>query len=80
MKSVEAMLLNLSKAFDTMKHELLIAKLYTYRFSKDVLKLSVICQTDGEETRLINCLVPGLQHYWGTTEICSRTNLVQYLS
>ena len=65
MKSVEAMLLNLSKAFDTMKHQLLIAKLYTYRFSKDVLKLSVICQTDGKETRLINFLVPGLQHYWG---------------
>ena len=34
-----AILMNLSKAFDTINHELLMAKLYAYGFSKDALKL-----------------------------------------
>ena len=34
-----AILMDLSKAFDTINHELLIAKLYAYGFSKDALKL-----------------------------------------
>ena len=31
--------MDLSKAFETINHELLIAKLYAYGFSKDALKL-----------------------------------------
>ena len=38
MVSVGTVFMNLSKAFDTIKHELVIAKLYMYRFSKDALK------------------------------------------
>ena len=34
-----AILMDLSKEFDTINHELLIAKLYVYGFSKDALKL-----------------------------------------
>ena len=34
-----AMLMDLSKSFDTENHELLIAKLYACRFSKDAMKL-----------------------------------------
>ena len=34
-----AILMDLSKAFDTINHELLIAKPYGYGFSKDALKL-----------------------------------------
>ena len=36
---VSAIFLNLSKAFDTINHDLLIAKLKTYGFSKEALKL-----------------------------------------
>ena len=34
-----AVLMDLSKAFDTLNHELLIAKLYVYSFNRDSLKL-----------------------------------------
>ena len=34
-----AILTDLSKAFDTINHDLLIAKLHVYRFSKESLKL-----------------------------------------
>ena len=34
-----AILIELSKAFDTINQELLISKSYAYRFSKDALKL-----------------------------------------
>ena len=48
-----AILMDLSKAFDTINHELLVAKLYAYGFSKDALKLI-------KEQKLTNPLVLGL--------------------
>ena len=38
--------MDLSKVFDTIIHELLIAKLHAYMFSKDVLKLIFSCLSD----------------------------------
>ena len=56
-----AILMDLSKAFDTINHELLIPKLYAYGFSKDALKLinsySLIA---GKEQKLTNLLALGL--------------------
>ena len=36
-----AVLMNLSKAFDSINHELLIVKIYAYGYSKDALKLII---------------------------------------
>ena len=47
-----AVLIDLSKAFDTLNHELLIAKLHTYGFNRDSLKLiKITCLIDGEVQR-----------------------------
>ena len=46
----------MSKAFDTINHELLIAKLYAYRFSKDALKLIISYLTDHWQRTKINKL------------------------
>ena len=41
-----AVLIDLPKVFDTINHQLLIAKLYAYEFSKDALKLIISYMTD----------------------------------
>ena len=56
-----AILMDLSKAFDTINHELLIAKLYAYGFSKDALKLINSYMSDhSKEQKLTNLLAIGL--------------------
>jgi len=49
-----AVLMDLSKAFDTINHELLIAKLYAYGFSKDALKLINSYMSDRWQRTKIN--------------------------
>ena len=54
-------LMDWSKAFDTIIHELLIAKLYAYGFSKDALKLINSYMSDRwQRTKMINLLALGL--------------------
>ena len=49
-----AVLMDLSKAFDTINHELLIAKLYAYVFSKDALQLIFSYMSDRWQRYKIN--------------------------
>ena len=49
-----AILMDLSKAFDTINHELLIAKLYAYGFSKGALKLIQSYLSDRSQRTKIN--------------------------
>ena len=54
-------LMDWSKAFDTIIHEPLIVKLYTYGFSKDALKLINSYMSDRwQRTKMINLLALGL--------------------
>ena len=58
-----AMLMDLSKAFDTLNHELLIAKLYAYGFSKESLKLMFSYLTNRWQRTKVN------QSYSSWTEL-----------
>ena len=49
-----AVSMKLSKAFETMNHELLIVKLHAYGFSKDSLKLLLSCLSDRWQRNKIN--------------------------
>ena len=61
-----ALLTDLSKAFDCMNHELLIAKLEAYGFDKDSLKFILIYLTDRKHrTKLNNSLSPWANIYSG---------------
>ena len=59
-----AVLMYLTKTLDTINHELLIAKLYSYGLFKDALKLIFSYMSVDKEARLTN----------------RRANLIQYLS
>ena len=55
-----AVLMDLSKAFDTLNHGLLIAKLSAYGFEHDALKfIYSYLQADGTERKLTQHLVHG---------------------
>ena len=49
-----AVLMDPSKAFNTINHELLIAKLHAYGFSKDSLKILLSCLSDRWQRTKIN--------------------------
>ena len=53
---IGAVLMDLSKAFDTINHELLIVKVYAYRFSRDASKLIISYMTDLWQRSKINKL------------------------
>ena len=83
--SIGAVLMNLSKTFDIISHELLIAKLCTsYRFFSVQIDFQLhTWQIIGRsEAELINCLVPGLHCYrschTGTCSLAFKASHVQY--
>ena len=49
-----AVLMDPSKAFNTINHELLIAKLHAYAFSKDSFKILLSCLSDRWQRTKIN--------------------------
>ena len=58
-----AVLMDLSKAFDTLNHDLLIAKLHAYGFSEESLQLIKSYQIFGKGQRSMRVLVIGLDFY-----------------
>ena len=53
----------LSKAFDTINHELFIAKLHACGFSIEALEFEVTYKKGGKESRSIQLLVNGLDYF-----------------
>ena len=52
-----AVLMGLSKAFDTLNHDLLIAKLYAYDFQHDALKLHSYLSKRWHRTKVISSFI-----------------------
>ena len=74
-----AILMDLSKAFDTINHELLITKLYAYGFSKDSLKIISSYMSDRwQRTKIDKSSSSWSAHLKGvsTTRICLRANFI----
>ena len=68
-----AVLMDLSKAFDTINHELLIAKLHAYCFNKESLKLILgNLSKDGKEQRSVIISVLGMC----STRFCYRATFI----
>ena len=57
-----ALLMDLSKAFDTINHELLIAKLHTYGFSTDALEVLISYSQDRWQRAKINATFSSWAH------------------
>ena len=53
------LLTDLSKAFDSLSHDLLIDKLYAYGFSKNALKLILDYLSENKEQKFMNLLAHG---------------------
>ena len=82
-KSFGALLTDLSKAFDCLSHELLLAKLHAYGFSIAALRLIHSYLTNRRRRTKINMLYiifTGRNCNWCTTRVHSRIFVVQHFS
>ena len=78
---IGAVLMDLSKAFDTINHELLIAKLEAYGFHDSALHIILDYLSDRWQRTKVN---PSFSDWlraamWGTPRFCFRPLFVQYL-
>ena len=77
-KMIGPLLTDLSKAFDCLNHELLIAKLNAYGFSLTALKLAQNYLSKGKQRTKINSSYSSLLEIWVSTRIDSRIFTTQY--
>ena len=79
-KSFGALLPDLSKAFDSLPHELVIAKLHSYGFSQNALRLiHGYLSNRRQRIKSMKAIAHRKKFYWSTLRIYFRTSPFQYL-
>ena len=79
-KVVGAVLMDLSKAFDCLLHDLLIAKLEAYGLDREMVKLVYSYLKDRKQAVKVKGFVrhPQINYLWCATRVHFRSNTVQY--
>ena len=76
-----AVLMDLSIAFDTINHELLVAKLHEYGVTGPSLRLLMSYLSNRHQGTKVNEMYSmGGTSHWSTSKLCMKASSLQYLS